>query len=298
VTAYGATKQLFSTPYLTPMEFRNAPTSVNSTALVPGGTSAQQDAELTNLIARASSEIDTFCRQVLAATTDTEQMTGRIGRDGMMRLHPRYTPVRSVSALSYGASPDAMSTVTIDSTVWVADNRIVVPASLIGAASPTGPFPRPSIGGRTVLVQVTYVNGYPNTTLTADVTAATALAVKDATGILPGDTLNVYDETNGIQTVTVAGSWTPTTGAASVAVTEAVTSLAGTAVSGLPPAVKQACIHVVTALLKGRGATSLTMAVATSPGSAAKKPSGGSDGSSGWDMAQAKSLLLPFRRVR
>lgn len=292
MTAFGQTTQLFSTPYLTAAEFKNAPTDVDYDRLVGGGTTQQNAAELLNLIARASSQIDAYCHQTLSATLDTWQTRARIGRDGMLRLHTRYFPIRSVTALSFGLSPDAMNAVTLDSTVWVEQRRIIVPATLVLPATSTATLSRPSVYGRTAIAQVSYVAGYPNTTLTADVAAASSLPLADATGILPGDTLGVYDETDGIQTVTVAATWTPATGAASVPTTTAVTATSGTSVSGLPPAIKQAAIHVVTGLLKSRGAGSLILRPGSNePGGTAK--SGGAD----WHFNAARDLLTEFARV-
>ena len=72
--AYTGTTHQFSTPYLTLTEFKNAPTAVDISNLVWNSTDqAVQDAELNNVIARASSWVDTYCNQVLAATTEQEQ---------------------------------------------------------------------------------------------------------------------------------------------------------------------------------------------------------------------------------
>lgn len=290
MTAYGKTTQLFSTPYLTPDEFKNAPTAVNYDQLVPGGSSAAQAAELVNLIARASSQMDTYCHQTLSATVDTWQTRARIGRDGMLRLHTRYFPIREVLSLSFGVSPDNMTEVTLDSTVWVEQRRIVVPASLVGGAVFSTTFPRPATAGRTVLAQISYVNGFPNTTLAADASGS-SLSLVDATGVLPGDVLGVYDETDGIQVATVDPSWVPATGAQDVPVTTSVNATAKTSVSALPPAVKQAAIHVVTGLLKSRGAGSLVMRAANEPGATSK------DGGANYHFDAACDLLNEFKRV-
>ena len=68
---YTGTTQQFSTPYLTLGEYKSAPTAIDIDNLVFNSQDPDvQDSELTNVIARASSWIDTFCNQVLAATNE------------------------------------------------------------------------------------------------------------------------------------------------------------------------------------------------------------------------------------
>ena len=115
---------LFSTPYLTVAEYKQAPTAVDVDDLVGGGTQAINDAELYNVIARASSWIDTHCGQVLAATVDTDSLRTRVSRDGMMHVHPRYWPVVSVQSASFGYAPNAMTSLD-PTTAWI-DRKSVV----------------------------------------------------------------------------------------------------------------------------------------------------------------------------
>jgi hypothetical protein len=145
--------------------------------------------------------------------------------------------------------------------------------------------------GSRILVQVSYVNGYPNTTLTAAVTAGMSLPLADTTGILVGDQLTVYDDNAGIQQAVVGPAWSPATGPGNVPVTTVVTASDGMSVSALPPAIKDACILLVTARLKARGSASIKMATATTPGTATPNDPAGPD------VAAAKAILGPYRRV-
>jgi hypothetical protein len=287
---YTATTPLGSTPYLTLTEFKNAPTSVDVDDLIGGGTQAVQDAELTNVIARASSMMDTYCNQVLTATLDTETMRVRPKRDGTLVLHPRYWPIRSVSAISTGKSPQYLYAVDT-TTVWIEPMEVIIPQA---QSWPTG-FNTSSMYGIDVFVQMSYVNGWANTTTSATVLSNAAnLPLRNVTGIIPGDTLTIYDGIN-TENVTVATSWTPTTGAASVPLAANTTfahATVGTSVSALPPAVKQAAIYYVTALLKARGSVALVMD-SVSPGRTIEDTMGIHA-----DITMGQTLLQPFRRIR
>ena len=117
--------QQFTKPYLTLTEFKNAPTSLDYNNLVPGGNQAAQDAELTNVIYRASSYIDQFCSQVLGARTNDEQQRVRVSADGTLRIHPQYHPIVALTSLSFGGTPNSMQTVPDCSLAWIEDQSII-----------------------------------------------------------------------------------------------------------------------------------------------------------------------------
>lgn len=288
----GATTQLFSTPYLTATEYQNAPTAVDSSNLIPKASSEANTAELANVIARASSWMDAYCFQVLAATSQTEQSRVRWSNDGILRLHPRYFPIRLVTAALMGQLPSLLVPLALDDTVWVEPRVIEFTQALLAPYPPSvvgGPMP-----GDRVFVQLTYVAGYPNTTLSGAIEAASSLPVADSTGILPGDYLAVYDDTieGGTQMVQVATSWIPASGPNTVPIVGTATGDEGDAVSALPPAIKQAAIFVVNSLLKARGSSAIQMASTTRPGSTVPPDPAGPD------LQRAKDLLNDFRRVR
>jgi len=285
----------FSTPYLTLAEFKNAPTGIDIDNLVVGGNAAAQDAELSNVISRASSWIDTFCNQVLAATTETESQRTRIKADGTIVLHPRYNPVVALTAFSYGDVINQMVTVSDPSVAWIEDHQIIVPyASLSTTYSSQGPlqFGFPMTAGVQTFVKYTYVNGYANTLIASATATNTSLTVQDATGIYAGQMLKIYDGANS-ENVTVASTYT--FGSTTVPLTSALayTHSAGIAISALPPAVKQAAVLATTAFLKVRGDNSLTMMVSSHP---SESVAGGQH--IGEDLAIAQELLLPYRRIR
>jgi len=291
---YGKTTALFSTPYLTLDEFKQAPTAIDYNNLVANSTDgAVQDAELANAISRASSWIDTYCNQVLAATTETELQRVRMSADGYIKLHPRYWPILEVTAFSYGATPNGLVAYGDLSQGWLEDQSIVMPWT--GGTTNAGPLGFGAGGGPRlpVYASVTYVSGYANTLLSASASAsATSVAVADPTGILPGSHLTIYDGTY-TENVVVASSYTP--GNATVAINGSLSNAHASkvAISALPPAVKQAAILATTAFLKARGDYAMTMAVTNVVGEAQAQAKG-----LNYDLEIAKELLLPFRRVR
>ena len=294
--AYTGTTHQFSTPYLTLTEFKNAPTAVDISNLVWNSTDqAVQDAELNNVIARASSWVDTYCNQVLAATTENEQQRSRIREDGTIRLHPRYNPVIALTSLQYGYPSTNLTTLPDPSVCWIEDQQIIVNyASTSTNFSSQGPlqFGFPTSARQEVFLKYSYVCGYANTTVVTATAGASSLTVADGTGIISGQVLRIYDGSSS-ELVTVANSYS--FGSTTVPLTNALayTHSSGTSISALPPAIKEAAILVTTAFLKVRGDNSMVMQVGT-------HPSQSTPGSQmlGEEIALAKELLAPYRRIR
>jgi hypothetical protein len=282
-----------STPYLTIAEFKQAPTAIDVDDLVGGGTSAINDQELANVIARASSWIDSHCGQVLASTQDTDALRASIDRRGFLKIHPRYWPITQVVSLSYGPVPSLMASVD-PSILWLESESVIVPimgisTAFSGAIQFTGNYSTT----QEQFVSITYVNGFPNTELTASVSAsATSLPVKDVTGFAPGMPFTIYDGST-TEYVTVGTSFTASTGSGNLPVTGMKYPHNSTiSVSALPPAVKQACIYVTSAILKARGNASLVMTQLTPGTFQTSNPSALAD------YNAAVDILKPYRRIR
>lgn len=284
----------YSTPYITIQEYKQAPTAVDVDDLVGGGTSAINDQELENVVARASSWIDSHCNQVLGATVDTDSLRCRVGRDGLLTVHPRFAPVTQVVSMSYGPLPSSMSAVDV-SMLWIEPQQIVLPLHAFSTAF-VGPL---QFGGNYSLTQdmfvnVTYVNGYANTVASASVAAsATSIPVSDLTGFSDNMTFEIFDGEYS-EILTVGPGFSETTGAGNLPVSSPsrFAHAAGVAVSALPPAVKQAAIYVTSAILKSRGNASLVMQQLTPGTFQNMNPSSIVDLNSAWD------LLRPYRRIR
>jgi hypothetical protein len=295
--AYGNTTKLFSTPYLTIAEYKQAPTAIDYNNLVVDSADPSiQDAELANVIARASSWIDVTCGQVLAATTETEQQRARLRPDGMLAIHPRYNPVVAVTSLSFGITPNDLVAYPDPSQGWVEDQQFIFPYTAANISySSQGPlqFGIPSVPRAIVYCNYTYVNGYANTLLDANANAAaTTITVEDATGITANSYMTIYDGMN-TETIVVASNHTYGNTTVALASPLKFSHLSGVSVSALPPAIKEAAILATTAFLKVRGDYSMTMQVTSQVGFAAENTSGLS-----YDLKLAQDLLKPFRRVR
>jgi len=292
---FGNTTHQFSTPYLTLAEYKNAPTAIDLDNLVWNSQDPDvQDAELSNVIARASSWIDTYCNQVLAATTETENMRARISQDGTIRVHPRYNPIIALVGFSYGNPSTQMNPVD-PSLAWIEDYQIIIPAGNLGFNyTYQGPlqFGLPATPRSEMFINLQYVAGYANTTIISATQGATSLTVADPTGITAGLTLKIYDGFDS-EFITVASTYT--FGSTTIPLTSALaySHASGVSISALPPAIKEAAILVTTSMLKVRGDNSMVMSVASRAGEAV-------DGAQkiGTELKIAMDLLVPYRRIR
>jgi hypothetical protein len=294
--AYTGTTHQFSTPYLTLDEFKNAPTAIDISNLVFNSQDPDvQDAELNNVIARASSWIDTYCNQVLAATTEQEQQRTRIGADGTFRLHPRYNPIIALLSMQYGNPSTQLQSLSDCSIAWIEDSEIIVPyanLSLTYSSQGALQFGFPTSPRVETYIKYSYIAGYANTTIVTATAGQFSLTVADGTGIIAGQMMKIYD---GYQSENVMVADTYTFGSTTVPLVSPLgyNHATGISISALPPAVKEAAILVTTAFLKVRGDSSMTMSISTSAGPSTPGKDKLSD-----EISLAKDLLQPYRRVR
>lgn len=278
------------TPYITAQEWRNAPTGVDANSIIPGAQQALEDSQLNQTIAYASSMVDIFCNQVIAATSDTQSGRYRLQRGGVLKVPCDYSPVLEVDSVQWGWDPSSLTVLTDLSNVWI--DRKVIEIPIFGNGQPSiygWPYGQPVLGSQ-LLVVLAYVNGYPNTITTASAEqGVTALDVDSTLGCYPGTVLTVADGENTEQV---------TVGIVDVGVLNLLSPLTyphemGVSVSNLPPAVKEATILLTSALVKTRGAEGIVMAaIRSEPNQKVDSEDGGMN-----DVALAKGLLAPFRRV-
>jgi len=263
------------TPYLTLLEWQAAPTAVDTSNLVLGGTTAQEGIVVTDVIERASSMIDELCFQVLAATTDTHRGRYLVNRWGGVKVPLPFKPILEVSSVSVGYKPSTMVALTSLADVDISPYGVIeVPVTNTSLPSGFG-----GIGsGSRPIVQVTYVNGFPNTTTTADAASgATSLTVSSSLGVYPGSPLTVYDTTTNNEHVIVAASFVAGSLTVPLVTPLAFAHTAGVSVNNMPPKVKQAAILLTSELIAVRGNEAIVLdsiasamaASATRKGSAA-----------------------------
>ena len=292
-TAVQTNTQWSGLSYISISEYKNAPTAIDYSNLVVGGTQAQQDSELLSVIARASSWIDVHCNQTLVARPITETKRTRISPRGSIIIHPDQSPLLAVTALSYGISPSNLTAVADPSVLWLEPTEFIYSQTAITSSSQGSlSFGLPVSTRSQIFCSYTYVGGYVNTGVTGTA-GISSCVVTDSTGIIAGVTLSIYDGAS-TESVTVASSYVY--GSSTTIPLQSPllnTHAAGNAtLSGLPAAIKQACILVTTDFLKVRGDNSLTMAATTR---ASSGPGFQTNISS--DLQLAETLLQPFRRV-
>jgi hypothetical protein len=294
--ATGVTTDTFSEQsYITVAEYKNAPTSIDYDNLVVGGNATAQDAELKNVILRASSYMDEYLNQNVVANRATETQRVRLNNMGYIALHPNQSPIISLESFYYGGSPTNLVAVPDPSQCWFEEQQILIPLSQMATTySSAGPLAfGPGIGGsQQIFTKYTYVAGFANTTVVSGTAGASTIVVADPVGIIPGEMLRISD---GSSSETVYVSSTYTYGSATLTLVSPLlyTHASGAAIGNLPNAIKQACILITTAFIKIRGDNSLTMNITT-------QPQGSIPGSTryGGEIAMALQMVDKYRRIR
>ena len=280
--------------YLTIAEYKNAPTSIDYDNLVVGGNAQAQDAELANVIMRASSYMDAHLNRNLTASTYVETQRTRMTTEGYIALHPDNAPVVQLSDFQYGSNPLNLITLPDCSQTWFENQQIIIPLSQLSTSySSQGPlafgggFPRQQI-----FTKYTYVAGYVNTKIVTATATQSTLTVKSGVGIIAGQILHIYDGATS-EDVTVASNYV--NGSTTVPLTAPLVSThaVGVAIGNMPMTIKQACILITTAFIKMRGDTSMTMQFTTSP-------TANVNGANrfGGDIVSALEMIKLYRRVR
>ena len=282
-------------PYITVAEYKAAPTAIDYDNLVVGGNAAAQNAELANVILRASSFMDEYLNQNLNASTQVENQRTRMTSQGFISLHPNNNPVISLQSFSYGTDPNNLTALGDCSKVWFEDQQIIIPLSQLsttyssqGALS----FGVASAPRQQIFTRYEYTSGYVNSLIAVATAGATSMTVQNADGIVAGMKMRIYDGALS-ETVQVATSYTYGSTTVPLASALVYTHVSGVALGNLPQTIKEACILITTAFLKVRGDHSLTMNITT-------QPSGSISGAQrfGSEMQIAVGMLDLYRRIR
>lgn len=187
-----------ATPYLTVAELKRSPIYTQLQRLVPGGSLADNDAELAQIIQRVSAMINGEVNQNLAATTDVEAGWCRLSDDGELKIHARANPIIEVISVSVGPDPYTQTPIT-DLTYALTDPwRITIPWQAMRNVG--GVF---GVRARRMWATWTYVNGYPVTLTTAASAAGdTTLTVSDSTGIVAGESVLTIEDGKSLELIT------------------------------------------------------------------------------------------------
>lgn len=317
------------TPYISPATLTQASTGVDFSSIPatlypdPQGNNA----ELWNICQRATAMADQYCNQVLRATMDTEIMHGpdyRVtvgpqaggayptpywGNAGSnARLIMSRWPVLAVSSIKVSPNnfPRSWTTVPagysepelppygIFNSVAPADDAYGGQAIILSAGYVGWNF-----GRNGYVLQVSYINGWPHTSLATAASAGdTVISVADTTGWAISNyedsvtgTTGVFKDGGQQEAASVtAASTTSGPGTLTLSSPLQFTHQGGVVFSTLPGAVEQACILFGAGQALVRGATTTTIHAV-----------GGHGQSSGADFTElnteAEVLLQPFKRT-
>lgn len=303
------------TPYCTVPELIAAPTGISWSTIPPykGTTSAQTAAEQVNILGRSTAQVDTYLNQILRATANTEQISGPDFRVTVMtgvgngRVILSRWPILSITQVQVapnGVFPRQWTTLPSGSydiehpTIGLFDTVAPSAAGDGGQSIVISPGYVNWAGGRNgVLLRISYINGWPHTSLTSDVAiGATSLPVDDCTGWaitsefgVTGAAGIIYD--SGQQETVQVSAASVTSGPGNLTVPATTFGhKAGTMVTTLPQSVIQATILFSAAQALVRGATSTTIH---------QIPGTGASGSKGAEelITQGELLLHPLRRT-
>jgi hypothetical protein len=235
-----------------------------------------------------------YLNQSLVANTITETKRARVTGQGWIALHPNTSNVVALESFQYGADPNQLSVLNNCSQVWFENQQIIIPlAGNTLTWSSSGPLSF-GAGSASPYIQMfckyTYVAGFVNT-LATGTAEASEVVVEDATGIIVGQTLTIFD---GAKTERVVVSDAYVYGSTTVTLNSPLLfTHAAAAISNLPTALKQACILLTTAFIKLRGDNSLTMNITT-----AANANVSGNMRYGSDIQLALDMVDKYRRVR
>jgi hypothetical protein len=289
------TTRFYDQPYLTVQEYKDAPTAIDFDNLVVGGNANAQNAELANVILRASSFMDEYLNQNLNASVQTETQRIRMTPEGYIALHPFNDPVVALESFYYGSTPNNLTALGDCSLAWFEEQQIIIPITqMLSSFSSQGPLEFGGYGGgrNQIFVKYTYVAGYVNNLITTATATQSSMIVQSASGITAGMSLRIIDGANS-ESVTVASNYVY--GSTTVPLVSALlyTHASGIPFGNMPSAIKQACVLITTAFIKARGDGSMMMQVTTN---ASRNSNGGNI--YGNDLNLALQMLDLFRRIR
>lgn len=285
------------TPYITAEEFLTAPTGVDSSQLVPQGSTLTQEAALADLIARASARADLICKKVLAASLDVQSGEYRIWRDGTIRVPLDYSPLVSVNAVSLGYAAGALTAMTDLSGIWPERRVARIPVPSLPSVYSYAQNPPASARPGWLFAQVQYVSGWAHTTIAAASLGAQQVTPVSVYGLVPGLPMTIKDGAN-TEAVTVASSYVPGSATVPLASPLQYAHSAGTTISAMPPAVKDAVIDLVKYLVKSKGSKAIVMGSIKGQSVSAPPKTQATEPGAAEDYRNAERVLKALKRSR
>lgn len=302
------------TPYITQDALQREPLGVGWDSLTPRNASPADLANvLTDICQQATALVDGYCDQPLRATLNTEELTGpgsnRVGVDphtGVTTCVMRRGPVLQVTNVQVS---DARSFPRSWTPVTSGQYQPAIPIiGMYGSSSPADS----GEGGQAILIapnwvtwdrrrrgyaiQVSYTNGWPHTSLTAQATAsANTLTVDDCTGWAPvaagqpGAVGVIYDA--GFQEAVTVLSASAVSGPGTLTLSAPLgyNHNAGVMVTTMAPQIRWATALLAASQALTRGATTTTIhATGGGQAAASKAPEE--------LAAEAELMLVPFQR--
>lgn len=297
-----------SVPYLTPAGFQAYPTWLDLDNLIPGGAAALQDDELADVLLAASAWAVSACEEMPlhGHLVQGEQLRTRTSGSGRVYLKPRHIPLRAIISLEYGFDPAALAALPLpDPSIWSDPNGRAVSfrpgGGLLSFSGPSIQFGGGSLRtGAQTFVNWSYVAGHPNSILGAVLeSGADSVTLADATSVLPGDVLRIYDPGMS-EALTVAAGYVPQVPTAPPTATSVPLAAParfahdeGVGITGLPRAVIQAVICYAVSLLLREDVSADEPQSAFGP--AARTTDGGRGGVAGGLVNDAEILIAPYR---
>lgn len=306
------------TPYVTPAMLTAAATGVSWSSIGSQASirpsSGEMVAEQWNICRRATSMADGMVNQVLKATVDVEQLSGPgdfrfqlQNNTGRARLLMSRSPVLQVLGGQYtpaGAFPATWT--SLPATAFRVERPVigVYGTSVAGGSGDGGQSILLAPGYVTWLfgryntdIQVTYINGWPHATLSANAVAgATTISVDDCTGWGPpagstqGAAGTIYDAAQEEGVVVTASSATQGPGTLTLSGPLQFNHSTGVLLSAMPTSIQQATILLAVSQALVRGSTATT--VQAVPGSSV-----GPGATPQQFVDAARQILHPYKRV-
>lgn len=285
-------------PYvsLDEVKFSATAAAIDFSNLIENGSQQAQDRALYELIVRASNKADVYCMGqfgTLNATANTEGGRYRANRMGQLIVHPYFTPILEVRDVQVGWNPGS----NLQDIPLSADNLFIERHQFIltnNSSYGLSGYGLGFAGGNAnymsqQFVQYTYVNGWPNTFTSAQVSAGSStVSVNDTTGMYAGQYLTIWDgqDDEYVQIASVG------TNSVTLVNPTKYRHGSGVNISALPAAVKQAVIHFVVAMIKQRGQGGLVLSEIGEPTAVTARAE-----ASIMDEAQGYDLLDDFKVI-